>query len=149
MAPSKTQNIQLRRTSRNLESNYFNKNISKLKIDKTRDESDVKIKETESSFHYELKLPGYVKEDFNFYINKNDNLVVTTEKINKKVALEDEVTNTKHSYCYASAYFKRNFKLPKNVVRDEISVDYKDEILSFDLFKTNNKVLKIPNERFL
>ena len=124
MAPSKTQSNSLRKTTKEAVS------IS------NRNASDLKIKETDSSFHYELKIPGYIKEDFNFYINSNDHLVVTTEKRNKRETVKNvDSRNNKHSYCYASAYFKRRLQLPKNVVRNEISVDYKDEILSFDLFK--------------
>ena len=127
MALSKTQSYALKKTSKDLVSS-FNQDIS-----------DLRIKETDSSFHFELRLPGYIKEDFNFYINNNDCLVVTTEKRNKREASENvDSRSNKHSYCYASAYFKRRFQLPKNVVRNKISVNYKDEILSFDLFKPDN-----------
>lgn len=87
----------------------------------------VQIKETESGFHYELKIPGYIKEDFRFYVSDND-LVVTTEK--------RSVEKGKHSYCYPSALFKRRFPLPYSVKRDEIKVDYIDEVLHFDLYKS-------------
>ncbi len=124
MALSKTQIYSLKRTSKDFESSL------------NRNTSDLRIKETEYSFHVELKLPGYIKEDFNFYINSNDHLVVTTEKRYKKEAfINIDSGSNKHAYCYASAYFKRRFQLPKNVVKNEITVDYKDEILSFDLFK--------------
>tara|TARA_R110000868_G_scaffold88797_2_gene247452 strand:+ start:689 stop:1078 length:390 start_codon:yes stop_codon:yes gene_type:complete len=129
MALSKIQNYTLKRTSKDFGSSL------------NRNTSDLRIKETDYSFHFELKLPGYIKEDFNFYINSNDHLVVTTEKRHKKEAsINIDSRSNKHSYCYASAYFKRRFQLPKNVVRNEISVDYKDEILSFDLFKPSIKL---------
>ncbi|WP_338358073.1 Hsp20/alpha crystallin family protein [Yeosuana marina] len=98
--------------------------------------SRVEITETDSSYHFELKMPGYVKSDFNFYIIKND-LIVTTEK--SEVSETNEIDDnkiSKHSYCYASAYFKRRFHLPDNIARDKIFMDYKNEILSFDLLKS-------------
>jgi HSP20 family molecular chaperone IbpA len=89
---------------------------------------DVQIKETDSGFHYELKIPGYIREDFRFYISNND-LVVTTEK--------GKTEKGKHAYCYPSAYFKKRFPLPHNVNRNEIKVDYMNEVLCFDLYKLN------------
>lgn len=93
--------------------------------------TDYKIKETESGFRYELKIPGYIEEDFNFYRSKN-NLVITTDK---------GCTNTSnnkmgHSYCYPSAYFKMNIPLPNKFLKNEITFNYKDEVLHFDLFKS-------------
>lgn len=116
----------------------LNSNISDRYLDKITNPSDLKIIETDSSFHYELKIPGYIKEDFNFYVSNND-LVLTTERSKKnEVHEKDGIKTKRHSYCYASAYFKRTFQLPENVLRNEISVDYKDEILSFDLLKPNS-----------
>ena len=114
---------------------YSNRYSINSNLEKSEDPSDVKIKETKSSFHYELKMPGYVKADFNFYID-NDDLTVTTEKIhNKENYNKNESNITRHSYCYPSACFKRKFRLPKNTARDKISIDYRDEVLIFDLLK--------------
>lgn len=95
--------------------------------------SEANVKETETSYHYELKIPGYIKEDFNFYI-ADDKLVVTTERrrYNKKIEANSP---TRHSYCYPSALFKRRFPLPEDIVRNKITVEYCDEVLSFRLFK--------------
>tara|TARA_R110000868_G_scaffold194178_4_gene439534 strand:- start:2166 stop:2603 length:438 start_codon:yes stop_codon:yes gene_type:complete len=100
--------------------------------------SIVQITETDSSYHFELKIPGYIKDDFNFYISRDD-LVVTTEK-RKEIKTNQATKNivSSHSYCYPSAYFKRTFQLPPDIARDEIFVDYKDKILSFDLYKSEN-----------
>ncbi|MCR8668615.1 Hsp20/alpha crystallin family protein [Aestuariibaculum sp. M13] len=91
------------------------------------------VKETETSYHYELKIPGYIKDDFNFYI-AGDKLVVTTERRrhNKQV---EENTPSRHSYCYPSALVKHKFALPDDIVRNKITVEYCDEVLSFKLFK--------------
>lgn len=115
---------------------YFNGSISDPYLDKRTYPSDVKVTETKSSFRFELKTPGYIKEDFNFYLG-NDDLVVTTERSNiKEVCNKENDTNKRHSYCYPSAYFKKRFPLPENIVRDKISVDYKNGILSFELHKS-------------
>jgi HSP20 family molecular chaperone IbpA len=110
---------------------YSNRSLSTQRLNT----SDVKITETKSSFHFKLKIPGYIKEDFNFYIS-NDDLVVTTEK--RKIKETYNMGNDakhRHSYCYPSAFFKRKFPLPEHIARDEIFVDYKDEVLSFELQK--------------
>lgn len=109
-------------------------------IPNTEKSPKIKITETGSSYHYEMKIPGYIKEDFNFYKSKND-LVITTEKRKEIKTYEKGNDNdSRHSYCYASAYFKISFHLPNNVDCVEIFVDYNNEILSFDLRKTKTKM---------
>lgn len=96
---------------------------------------DLKTRETDFGFHYELKISGYVKDDFNFYLN-NNNLIVTTDKSknsNRDVQLNK---SEKHFYCYPSAYFKKTIPLPKGFISNEITVNYSNGILAFDLFKT-------------
>ncbi|WP_372754980.1 Hsp20/alpha crystallin family protein [Mariniflexile sp.] len=98
--------------------------------------SDVRLTETEDGYHLELDIVGYVKDDFNYYVTKNNALVLTTDRssvpdANKKT----EGSTTKHKYCYASAFFKKIFRLPYNVSKNNIIVDYKNHILSIDLFK--------------
>ncbi|MFY0712684.1 Hsp20/alpha crystallin family protein [Seonamhaeicola sp. NFXS20] len=97
-----------------------------------RKQPDLRTSETDTTFHYELKIPGYVKEDFVFYI-AGSNLVITTDK--SKINKENEVEERRHNYCYPSAYFKMKISLPKDIVRDRISVNYINEVLIFDLFK--------------
>ncbi len=96
------------------------------------DKKELKTHETDLGYHYELKIPGYVKEDFRFFISRND-LVITTEKEKKTI----ETDGTKRSYCYPSALFKMNIPLPKKAIKKEIHVDYIDEVLSFDLLKAD------------
>ena len=114
---------------------YSNKNTFSDNLKSATNKPSEEITETDFSYHYELKIPGYIQDDFNFYIRDND-LVLTTGKIKKVEANENEDTKfKKHPYFYPSAYSKRHFRLPNNIIRDEILVDYKDEILSFDLIK--------------
>ncbi|XMO86446.1 Hsp20/alpha crystallin family protein [Algibacter sp. AS12] len=118
----------------------FSKNKQRLSrtykryFSKTNENPDLKVLETDSSFHYELEIPGYVKEDFNFYVSR-DNLVVTTDKSNLNQDSNENAEGKKHSYCYPSAYFKMRIPLPRKLLKKEILVNYKNKILSFDLFK--------------
>ncbi|MBD0824370.1 Hsp20/alpha crystallin family protein [Aestuariibaculum marinum] len=120
-------------------SSYYNRQDAiknekyKQELNKTPGLPKTDIKETNKTYHYELKIPGYVKDDFNFYI-AGDKLVVTTERRRHNKEIEPN-TPSRHSYCYPSALFKHKFALPDNIVRNKITVDYCDEVLSFDLFK--------------
>jgi len=98
--------------------------------------SDVQLTESKNGYHLELEIAGYVKDDFNFYIDNND-LVLTTAKRKETNSTEKVDSNTtKHTYCYASALFKKTFHLPSDIVKNEIVVDYNNHILSIDLFKS-------------
>lgn len=111
---------------------YKTTHASNVKASSKLETDNFSIKESETGFHYELKIPGYIKDDFNFYISGN-HLVLTTDK--SKCMMPDVVKSLKHSYCYPSAYFKKIIPLPNKLIKKEISVAYKDEVLSFDLFK--------------
>lgn len=103
--------------------------------------ADIRLTESEDRYHLELEIVGYIKEDFNFYITPNNDLVLTTAKSMKTTSSEKAESNIiKHSYCYASAFLKRTFRLPKNIVRNQIFVDYKNHILSIELLKLNPSV---------
>ncbi|MBD0833160.1 Hsp20/alpha crystallin family protein [Aestuariibaculum sediminum] len=106
----------------------------KEKLAKVSELPETKVQETATCYHYELKIPGYIKDDFNFYIS-GDKLVVTTERIGHGNN-QNKNSDSKHYYCYPSALFKRKFDLPDDVRKNEIDVDYKNEILSFDLYKS-------------
>ncbi|MEP3837641.1 MAG: Hsp20 family protein [Algibacter sp.] len=118
----------LSKTNRSLSRAY------KRYFSRTNENPNLKVLETDSSFHYELEIPGYVKEDFNFYVSRN-NLVVTTDKSNLNHDNKVDGIRKKHAYCYPSAYFKMRIPLPQKLLKKEILVNYKNKILSFDLFK--------------
>ncbi|GAB1855948.1 hypothetical protein MHTCC0001_07830 [Flavobacteriaceae bacterium MHTCC 0001] len=112
--------------------NYQNY-ISAGQREKSKKESIIKAKETELGFHYEMKIPGYIKEDFRFYICGN-NLVITTDK--DSVTSVDGRANTRHNYCYPSALFKVEIPLPSLLIKNKITVEYRNEILYFSLYKS-------------
>ncbi|TYA78495.1 Hsp20/alpha crystallin family protein [Seonamhaeicola marinus] len=97
--------------------------------DKTKlDKKELKINETELGYHYEMVVPGYLKEDFRFYISSS-NLVVTTQKEKSKDGKE------KRSYCYPSALFRVEIPLPEKPIENKITVEYRNKILNFSLYK--------------
>ncbi len=108
--------------------------ISKFSLQNKLSKNNLKVQETRTGYHYELKIPGYIREDFNFYVEGND-LVITTDKSKTSMAENSSDNRKRHHYCYPSAYFKMRIPLPSHIVSNKISVNYVDEVLSFDLFK--------------
>ncbi|WP_370476623.1 hypothetical protein [Tamlana flava] len=125
----------LKSISRLLQRGSKLKDIAKKKLFEKSKLDNLKITETETKFHYELKLPGYIKDDFYFYLD-NGNLVVTTDKSKlSESAQEENLSKKRHFYCYPSARFKIKIPLPNKPIKKEIEVDYTDEVLKFDLLK--------------
>jgi HSP20 family molecular chaperone IbpA len=121
------------------EGRYSNIGNDTSNFKKSANLSGVQMTEKQDGYHFELKIVGYIKDDFNCYINNND-LVLTTAKRSESSSnsLIDN-KGSKHSYCYASAFFKKTFHLPHDIAKDEIFVDYNNHILSIDLLKSNTK----------
>jgi len=122
-------NIQASKRRANYTSNYNSQNKPS--------KNNIKVQETRTGFHYELKIPGYVREDFNFYVSGKD-LVVTTEKSKTTISENRDGGKRNHNYCYPSAYFKIKIPLPSNIVSNKITVKYEEEVLSFNLFKISS-----------
>ena len=95
------------------------------------------INETKNGYHFELRINGYVKDDFAVYFNENK-LIITTKSDEKKLNETPNNTLQKHSYCYASDFFKKTIQLPKDILKDDICIDYQNHILSFDLLKSES-----------
>ena len=107
----------------------------KKDLNESNSSSQIKMQETKTGYHIEIHINGYVKDDFNFYIT-SDGLVVTTER-NKEINPNQKGDENilRHSYCYASAYFKKVISLPHDITIEDFFFDYKDGVLSIDLFK--------------
>lgn len=89
----------------------------------------VESSETGRAYHYCLKLPGYIMDDFTCYRTKT-HLVITTEK-----KQTDSSLGAKRSYCYPSAYFKIHIPLPEKAITDQFDMRYENDYLFVDLFK--------------
>lgn len=110
--------------------------INNSNVSRENEVSKVVLTESTEGYHLELEIVGYIKDDFNFYLTINDELVLTTEK-SKPIDVQEVRDNSiiKHSYCYASALLRKTFRIPKDIVKNEIFIDYKNNILSIDLLK--------------
>lgn len=114
-----------------------NYDLYKSNRSKNTNTFEVQFTETNEGYYLEFQIFGYVKEDFNCYIKNND-LVLTTGRLDAASLDTIRETNTaKHTYCYPSAYFRKTFQLPKDIEKNKIFVDYKNHILSINLFKSN------------
>ena len=93
------------------------------------------ISETENEYLIDVSAPGFKKEDINIEL-ENDIL-----KISSEIQNENEETNDgyyRKEFCKSS--FERNFAVPKNSNKDEISAAMEDGILTI-------KIPKLKEER--
>ena len=117
------------------EDSNFKNGLYKRNSNKSFHAAEINVQETRTGYHIELYIPGYVKDDFNFY-KCSSGLLITTERTNENNRNPTGNKNVfRHSYCYASAYFRKEVPLPENIGIEEFSYEYEDGILSIDLFK--------------
>lgn len=107
------------------------------KIDKLQGHYDevsklncVESSETGKAYHYCLKLPGYILDDFTCY-RTDTHLVVTTEKKDQNI----DAKGNRRNYCYPSALFKIHIPLPEKPISDQFDMKYEEDFLYIDLFK--------------
>ena len=111
---------------------FFNKEVFNRGVELGTRVPAVNVSETDTSYHVEVAIPGYKKEDFNIDIDNNI-LTISSEQKNEREEYEGKKT-TRREFSYSS--FQRSFQLPENVNEDSISASYKDGILKLDLPKT-------------
>lgn len=99
--------------------------------------NDIHFTETKNGYHLEMEIMGYIKDDFNCYIKSKDLVLTTAKKQESSSNTLVEGGITKHNYCYPSAFFEKTFRLPNDVEKNQILIDYKNHILSIDLLKLN------------
>lgn len=99
--------------------------------------SEVQFTETKEGYHLEFEIFGYVKSDFNCYISNNDLVLTTGRTEAPSITNNDDRSDAQHRYCYPSAFFRKTFRLPKDIAKNKIFVDYNNHILSINLFKSN------------
>lgn len=86
----------------------------------------VNISEKEDGFSIEMAVPGFKKEDFKIELN-NGKLTISSEKENKKEAIENEDYTLKE---YSFQSFSRSFTLTDTLQQDQVTASYKDGILT-------------------
>ncbi len=100
----------------------------------------VNIREEEKSFHIELSVPGFSKEEIRINVEKN---VLTVQSV------QNENQETKENYLsreFKKGSFGRKFNLPKNVDQDQISAVFTNGILEITVPKKEEVVEKTPVE---
>ncbi len=97
----------------------------------------VNIKETADDFTLEVAAPGKVKEDFILALD-HDVLTISTEEKEEKVETKDKYTRKEFSF----SSFKRSFKLPQTINKEEINATYTNGILYVALPKREEDKVK-------
>ena len=104
------------------------------------------IKELEKEYVIELAVPGYSKKDFELNV-EDDTLKISAQKEVKKEETRPEHGRREdgdkliHSEYYIDS-FERSFTLSKNVDVDKIGAAYKDGILTVNIPKKEEVLLK-------
>ena len=96
------------------------------------DSPSVNITENEKNHNIILAAPGLDKLDFVIKV-ENDQLLVSTNK--ELVANNKENIFLRREFSYSS--FKRGFRLPETIDRENISAAYKDGVLNITIAKKN------------
>ena len=82
----------------------------------------------------EVAAPGMTKEDFNIHISENNELVISMEKKNE--IKEDDHHNRRYlrrEFSYSK--FEQALILPEDVVKEKISANASNGVLTIDLPK--------------
>jgi HSP20 family protein len=121
------------RTLPGLFDEFFNGNLLPNYIEEGAWKSTpaVNIFENNEKFEIEVAAPGLEKEDFKIDL-KNDNLVVYSEKKDKKEEKEKGKV-VRSEFRYSS--FQRSFALPKEVDVANIKASHKNGVLTIELPK--------------
>ena len=90
--------------------------------------------EKEGEFEIQLMLPAYNKKDFKIEV-EDDDIIIEGER--KEVG--DVKYNHKQSYF---GKFRKTYKLPNNVNRDNINATYEDGVLKVVISKVEEEVVK-------
>jgi HSP20 family protein len=99
------------------------------------------IKETADNFILEVAAPGKTKEDFSLLL---DHDVLTIHAEAKKEA-DTETSSANEKYTrkeFSFASFKRSFKLPQAVNKEEINATYTNGVLNVALPKKEEDKVK-------
>lgn len=93
----------------------------------------INVIECEDGYCIELAAPGMKREDFNIHLNENNDLVITMEKKNETAGDEKPKKYLRREFSYSK--FQQTLILPDDVVRERISANVADGVLTIDLPK--------------
>lgn len=95
------------------------------------------INEDESGFSIEVTLPGMKRDEVKIELNKDLLTIEGERKIEK-----EENKKTWHRVESSYGSFKRSFRLPDNINRDQVEAKFEDGILRIFLPKSEKLVPK-------
>ena len=96
--------------------------------------SAINVIESDKDYKVEVAAPGMTKEDFNIHISENNELVISMEKKNE--IKEDDHHNRRYlrrEFSYSK--FEQALILPEDVVKEKISANASNGVLTIDLPK--------------
>lgn len=94
----------------------------------------INVIESDKDYKVEVAAPGMTKEDFNIHISENNELVISMEKKNE--TKEDDHHNRRYlrrEFSYSK--FEQALILPEDVVKEKISANASNGVLTIDLPK--------------
>jgi HSP20 family protein len=89
------------------------------------------VKETASTYHIELSVPGYTRDDITVELGDNNVLSIRGERRDELEEKEGDFSRKEFKY----GSFSRSFKLPSAVNDGEISATVKKGIITIDIPK--------------
>lgn len=94
----------------------------------------VNISDNLKEYSLEVATPGLKKDDIDINI-ENDVLTISSEQKHEDETEEDNYTKREFSY----SGFSRSFRLPEDIVRDDINASYEDGVLKLTLPKLSEE----------
>lgn len=93
----------------------------------------INVIESENGYCIELAAPGMKREDFNIHLNEDNDLVITMEKKNENKEDDKAKKYLRREFSYTK--FQQTLILPDDVVRERISANVADGVLTIELPK--------------
>jgi len=111
---------------------FFGRDLSHFigSDDMQRSTPRVNITEGNEGFKLDLLAPGFQKEDLKMSV-ENDTLTISAEKKNE--ALVEGERYTRREFGFSA--FKRSFRLPENVMTENIKAGFNNGVLTVSLPK--------------
>jgi len=94
------------------------------------------ILEKDNGFRVELAVPGMLKENIKVDINKENQLVISSEKTTESEEKQERYLRKEFAY----SQFVKTLTLPDDVYRDGISASYENGVLLVDIPRTPKPV---------
>ena len=101
----------------------------------------VNIAENEKEFEVEVAAPGYKREEISLEV---DDHVLTISSEHQEENEEEDKKITRKEFSYSK--FERSFKIPENVMEDDINAEFHDGLLTVHLPKMVKRKSQTPKK---